>query len=400
MKCHKCGSKDHLQDQCDQATHFAFGGYTLFQTVQNPRIDTPRRTSRSSSSAGTNPPPMVDDSSSDGYARAPARRESSSSESDNYYPKYSSPPDSEWDVPPGAYDVPSHVREQQYIAALTEDQYYMHLGPTGEDEAYQLQLRPRDPENAEYNSEDSGLPVRGEVIVLPIPSAPPAEELNDDDLDTIYSERTESIHALDSSGDNSERRGFGYHLHHTLDDPPTISEDLTNLPCVNPSDDPSVSNFSSTSEETTTLCIENTPNSTWNVQPSSSSQDPIPLSHVTVTDYDKCCRCDGSLHDIDFERNYRCWMCNKVIHETTCVGFRCSQLPALPHDIPDDACCRCGQLIVEDPDRSYTCWKCSRPMHRYSCAAQAFPCGRGFGNRLREVTNVPVEWWDTLEEVD
>ena len=359
MKCHKCGSKDHLQDQCDQATHFAFGGYTLLQTchnpillqtVQNPRIDTPRITSLSSSSSGTNPPPMVDDTSSDGYAGcasctgAPARRDSSSSESD---------------------DEPQ-TREQQYIAALTEDQYYIHLGPTGEDDAYQLQLRPRDPENAEYNPEDPGLPVRGEVTLIPTPtappavevpfplplfsdsdhesvhhpwslypssnddigsenapSAPPAEELNDDDLDTIYSERTASVHGLDSSGDNSERRGFGYHLHHTLDDSPTISEDLTNLPCVNPADDPSVSNFSSTSEETTTLRIEDTPGATWNVEPSSSSYDPL------------CCRCQRSLLPADVERNYTCWSCNKPIHQQSCTGLRCDQLPPIPDNITD-----------------------------------------------------------------
>ena len=294
MKCHKCGSKDHLQDQCDQATHFAFGGYTLLQTchnpillqtVQNPRIDTPRRTSRSSSSSGTNPPPMVDDTSSDGYAGcasctgAPARRDSSSSESDDE----------------------SQTREQQYIAALTET--------VCEEATISIPAQTAPP--AEELNLDTTL------------SAPIAETVNDDDLDTIYSERTESIHALDSSGDNSERRGFGYHLHHTLDDSPTISEDLTNLPCVNPADDPSVSNFSSTSEETTTLRIEDTPGATWNVEPSSSSHDLL------------CCRCQRSLLPADVERNYTCWSCNKPIHQQSCTGLRCDQLPSIPDNITD-----------------------------------------------------------------
>ena len=288
MKCHKCGSKDHLQDQCDQATHFAFGGYTLLQTVQNPRIDTPRRTSRSSSSSG--PPPMVDDSSSDGYAQhvhssTQTRYELSSSESDDYYPKYNSPPDSEHGVPSNTYDVPFQVRVQQYIAALTENTINIPTptAPPAVEVPFPLPLF-SDSDHESVHHPWSLYPSSNDDIGSEnAPSAPPAEELNDDDLDTIYSERTESIHALDSSGDNSERRGFGYHLHHTLDDSPTISEDLTNLPCVNPADDPSVSNFSSTSEETTTLRIEDTPGATWNVEPSSSSHDLL------------CCRCQRTL---------------------------------------------------------------------------------------------------------
>ena len=59
MKCHKCGSKDHLQDKCDQATHFAFGGYTLLQTTTNVN------SSDSEHWDFQGPPPLVNSSSSD-----------------------------------------------------------------------------------------------------------------------------------------------------------------------------------------------------------------------------------------------------------------------------------------------------------------------------------------------